>query len=122
MGSLITLMILSAWIIQLINGYFLFNRKQRVTVRGEIGCANNHDGYFEISGTEYEWGNIDAYLIIKHRCYQGMVNRRCIIIDQFPIPPTTINKIYNMGIISLDIYQKSRKTMCKKLSRIKKIN
>ncbi|KAK6100328.1 Transthyretin-like family protein [Brugia pahangi] len=74
-----------------------------------------HDGFFEISGTEREWGSIETYLIIRHHCYQGKVNTRCIVTDRFAIPSTSINKVYNMGIISLNIHQNNRKTICRKL-------
>ncbi|VDM97814.1 unnamed protein product [Thelazia callipaeda] len=88
---------------ELANSFFFIGKEQRVTVTGSIGCDDNaHDR--------------DVYIELWEQDF-GTVNMRCTVVDYFPIPAESINKVYRMGIVSLNIYHKNRKTRCKERTR-----
>ncbi|CAG9538152.1 unnamed protein product [Cercopithifilaria johnstoni] len=73
---------------------------------------SDQNGRFEVSGQEDELGSIAPYLRITHSCNDGVIDPKCRIVDDYQIPKSYINDIYNMGIVSLNIDQEGRVKKC----------
>ncbi|VDK71237.1 unnamed protein product [Litomosoides sigmodontis] len=92
---------------------------QGITVAGRLACGDLDDrlnttvsdgkGAFEVYGQDKEVTAIEPYLIIKHNCDNGVINPKCTITDEHPVPKEYIGKTYNMHIVSLNIAGKNHK-------------
>uniref|UniRef100_A0A915B7M5 Transthyretin-like family protein n=1 Tax=Parascaris univalens TaxID=6257 RepID=A0A915B7M5_PARUN len=74
--------------------------------------TSDQKGYFRIYGEENEVGNIEPYLKITHSCDNGVIDPRCTITDQYTIPKEYVGRVYDMGIVSLNIAKKKHRKHC----------
>ncbi|MCP9258463.1 hypothetical protein DINM_001501 [Dirofilaria immitis] len=69
-------------------------------------------GNFRVYGEDKEVTAIEPYLIIKHSCDNGIINPKCTITDEYPIPKEFIGQTYDMHIVSLNIVGKNHDKKC----------
>lgn len=69
----------------------------------------NSAGEFELSGSEDEIGSIDPYIIIIHQCN---AKNNCYRFSKYYVPQSTINGVYEMTFISLDIITADDRERC----------
>ncbi|CAJ0937956.1 unnamed protein product, partial [Mesorhabditis belari] len=73
-----------------------------------------HDGTWTVFGGEDEFGSIDAFILIYHRC--GLeTSRHCHRISQYWVPKRFYNSVYNMSLVGLDLRTKNDTTWCRNL-------
>ncbi|CAJ0937932.1 unnamed protein product, partial [Mesorhabditis belari] len=67
-------------------------------------------GNFEVSGQDDEWGTIEPYLYVYHKC--RILKEGCWTRTKYEVSSSKINGVYDMTYVTLDVVQAEEDHVC----------
>ncbi|CAJ0566831.1 unnamed protein product, partial [Mesorhabditis spiculigera] len=81
-----------------------------VSLDDKLATVNTDDqGNFNVFGKDDEWGTIEPYLFIYHKC--RVKKEGCWTRTRYEVPQAKINGVYDMTYVTLDVAQADEKAV-----------